>query len=190
MRKSFYGDEVRDVVLKAVQIRPGDTVLDVGAGTGFLTETAAKLASKVIALDFSRSMSKEAVAKMGRGNVEFRIGNVESMPLPESSVDVVVGNMVLHHCPHPAGAIVEMRRVLKPNGRLAISDMQEHNHEWLRKEHADLWLGFNMEMVARMMRDAGLGSVSVNSLSSCCSRSRDNEQVEIPMFIASAVKPR
>src|SRR5215471_5554115 len=93
MRKSFYGEEVREAVLNAVKISPRDTVLDVGAGTGFLTEAAARIASKVIALDFSKGMSDEAIAKMGRGSVEFRIGNVESMPLPNLSVDVVVGNM-------------------------------------------------------------------------------------------------
>ena len=52
--KSFYGEEVRDAVLNAARISPDDTVLDVGAGTGFLTEAAAMIARKVIALDFSR----------------------------------------------------------------------------------------------------------------------------------------
>ena len=79
MRKNFYGEQVRDAVLNAVGINPAHTVLDVGAGTGFLTEAAAKLASKVIALDFSRGMSEEAIAKMGSGNVEFRIGNAETL---------------------------------------------------------------------------------------------------------------
>src|SRR5712691_11256104 len=90
MRKSFYGEEVRDAVLNAAQISPDDTVLDVGAGTGFLTQGAAMIARKVIALDFSRGMSDEAIAKLGKGKVEFRIGNVERMQLPDSSVNVVI----------------------------------------------------------------------------------------------------
>jgi ubiquinone/menaquinone biosynthesis C-methylase UbiE len=184
MRKNFYGEEVKEAVLNAVGVKLADTVLDVGAGTGFLTEAAAKLASKVIALDFSRGMSDEAVAKMGNGNVEFRIGNVESMPLQDSSVDVVIGNMVLHHCPHPKVAFFEMSRVLKLNGRIAISDLQEHNYEWLRKEHADLWLGFKTEEVASMMTEAGLRNVRVETLSSCCSSIEDGQQVKIPMFLA------
>src|SRR5207245_1504225 len=159
MRKNFYGEEVREAVLTAVHLSPRDTVLDVGAGTGFLTEAAAKVAAKVIALDFSRGMSEEAIAKMGRGNVEFRIGNAESMPLQDSSVDAVIGNMVLHHCPHPEIAISEMSRVLKLGGRIAISDLLEHSHEWLRKEHADIWLGFKMEDVAMMMQEDGQGVV-------------------------------
>jgi ubiquinone/menaquinone biosynthesis C-methylase UbiE len=188
MRKNFYGEEVREAVLNAVHVNPSDTVLDVGAGTGFLTEAAAKVASKVIALDFSRGMSDEAIAKMGKGNVEFRIGNVESMPLQDSSVDAVIGNMVLHHCPHPKVAISEMSRVLKLGGRIAISDLQEHSYEWLRKEHADLWLGFKMEDVAIMMKENGLDKVKVETLSSCCSTVQDEQQVKIPMFLASALK--
>src|SRR5690242_16351779 len=127
MRENFYGEEVREAVLNAAKITPSDTVLDVGAGTGFLTEGAAKIASKVIALDFSRGMSEEAIGKIASGNVEFRIGNIENMPLQDSSVDAVVGNMVLHHCPHPEIAISEMSRVLKPGRRVAISDLQEHD---------------------------------------------------------------
>lgn len=188
MRKSFYGDEVRDAVLNAVRINSTDTVLDVGAGTGFLTEAAAKLASKVITLDFSRGMSDEAISKLGKGKVEFRIGNVERMPLQEASVDVIVGNMVLHHCPHPRVAFSEMSRVLKPRGRIAISDLQEHNYEWLRKEHADLWLGFKIEEVESMMTEVGLGHVRVEKSSSCCSSLEDGQQVKIPMFLASGRK--
>ena len=188
MRKSFYGDEIREAVLNAVSVNPADTVLDIGAGTGFLTEAAAKIASKVIALDFSRGMGYEAIAKMGRRNVEFRVGNVESMPLQASSVDVVIGNMVLHHCPHPKVAFSEMSRVLKPNGRVAISDLQEHTYDWLLKEHADLWLGFRMEDVAVMMNETGLENLKVETLSSCCSSIENGEQVRIPMFLAFGKK--
>ena len=188
MRKSFYGEEVRDAVLNAAQISPDDTVLDVGAGTGFLTEGAAMVARKVIALDFSRGMSDEAIAKLGKGKVEFRIGNVERMQLPDSSINVVIGNMVLHHCPHPKAAVAEMSRVLRPGGRIAFSDLQEHSHEWLRKEHADLWLGFKMEDIALMLKENGLAKVNVDALSSCCSSTQDEQGVKIPMFLASAQK--
>jgi len=188
MRKSLYGEEVREAVLHAVRVKPFDTVLDVGAGTGFLTEAAAKIASKVIALDFSRGMSEEAIATMGSGNVEFRIGSAESMPFQDSSVDVVIGNMVLHHCPHPEIAISEMARVLKTGGRIAISDLQEHGYEWLRQEHADLWLGFKMENVAVMMMENGLDNVKTETLSFCCSSVQEGQQAKIPMFLASALK--
>jgi ubiquinone/menaquinone biosynthesis C-methylase UbiE len=189
LRKGFYGDEVRDAVLTAARLLPENTVLDVGAGTGFLTEGAAKIARKVIALDFSEAMMSEARAKLGRSNVEFKIGNVEEIPLPDASVDAVIGNMVLHHCPRPEAAVGQMARVLVPGGRLVLSDLQEHSYESLRKEHADLWMGFKMDYVRMTLQEAGFEDVSVGALSSCCSETKENEQISIPMFLAAGHKP-
>jgi ubiquinone/menaquinone biosynthesis C-methylase UbiE len=81
-----------------------------------------------------------------------------------------------------------MARVLKPGGRIAISDLQEHNHEWLRREHADLWLGFKMGDVLAMMKKNRLENVRVDTLSSCCSSTQGEQKVKIPMFLASAKK--
>ena len=189
LRKSFYGDEVRDAVLSAARLLPENTVLDVGAGTGFLTEGAAKIARKVIALDFSEAMMSEARAKLGQGNIEFKIGNVEQIPLPNASVDAVIGNMVLHHCPSPEAAVREMARVLVPGGRLVLSDLQEHSYESLRKKHADLWMGFKMDYVRMTLQKSGLERVSVEGLSSRCSETQVNEQIRIPMFLTAGHKP-
>ncbi len=65
LRQGFYGEEVREAVLAAARILPEHTVLDVGAGTGFLTEAVARKARRVIALDFSESMLGEARSKLG-----------------------------------------------------------------------------------------------------------------------------
>jgi ubiquinone/menaquinone biosynthesis C-methylase UbiE len=189
LRKGFYGDEVRDAVLVAARLLPENTVLDVGAGTGFLTEGAAKIARKVIALDFSEAMMSEARAKLGGMNVEFKIGNVEQIPLPDASMDAVIGNMVLHHCSSPEAAVGQMSRVLVPGGRLVLSDLQEHSYESLRKEHADLWMGFKMDYVRMILEKAGLEDVRVDALSSCCSETKENEQITIPMFLAAGHKP-
>jgi ubiquinone/menaquinone biosynthesis C-methylase UbiE len=189
LRSGFYGDEVRDAVLAAARLLPEHTVLDVGAGTGFLAEGAAKIARKVIALDFSEAMLSEARAKLGGRNVEFKIGNVEQIPLPNASIDAVIGNMVLHHCQRPEIAVKEMARVLVPGGRLVLSDLQEHNHESLRKEHADLWMGFKMDYVQMTLQKAGLDDVSVEALGSCCSETKENGQITIPTFLAAGHKP-
>ncbi len=185
LRKSFYGDDVRDAVLNAARVLPEDIVLDVGAGTGFLTEGAAKIARKVIALDFSEAMTGESRAKLSGRNVEFKIGNVEQIPLPDGSVDAVIGNMILHHCLNPDISVKEMARVLAPGGRLALSDLQQHNYEFLRKEHADRWLGFDIPRVRSMLDQAGFADIMVDALESCCSTTVEHGQVKIPMFLAS-----
>ena len=188
LRQGFYSEEVRDAVLTAALINPTDTVLDVGAGTGFLTEGAAKLARKVVALDLSRSMTEEAISKLYGKNVEFKIGDVEQIPLADSSVDSVIGNMILHHCPRPGLAVKEMARVLVPGGRLVLSDLQEHNYESLQKDHSDLWPGFKMAHVKSILDEAQLERVNVETLGCCCATIRESVDVKIPMFLATARK--
>src|SRR5256886_6341222 len=143
LRKGFYGDEVREAVLTAAKVLPSDIVLDVGAGTGFLTEGAAKIARKVIALDFSEAMTGESRVKLGGRNVEFKIGNVEHIPLPDESVNAVIGNMILHHCLNPDIAIRDMARVLLPGGGLGPFYLSDAQFQVPRKEPADRWVGFN-----------------------------------------------
>ena len=189
LRKSLYGEEVREAIIKAAEITSRDIVLEVGAGTGFLTEAAAKVAEKIIALDLSKSMTDEAISRLGDRNVEFKIGSVERIPLGDNSVDAVVGNMFLHHCPDPEKAIREMSRVLRPEGRIVFADMQEHDHEWLRTEKADLWLGFRTEHVGELLHKAGIADIKVEALSSCCTTTKNDQRIESPMFRASGRKP-
>lgn len=188
LRAGYFPSAVRDVAIARAYLRPEMHVADVGCGTGFLAAGLAPLVERVYALDGSPAMLEVARRNLAHfTNVTYHLTDGGALPLPDASVDAVLANMYLHHCPDPAAAIREMARLLRPGGRLVITDLDQHSHEWLRTEMADEWLGFARAQMKAWLREAGLVNVWVDCAGpSCCAAAResDQEQAEISVFVA------
>ena len=111
------------------KIQPGDTVLDLGSGAGndcFVARAETGETGKVIGVDFTPKMlqlARQNAERRGFNNVEFRQGDIEELPVSDSSVDVVVSNCVLNLVPDKARVFGEIMRVLRPGGHFSISDV-------------------------------------------------------------------
>ena len=100
-------------------------------------------------------------------------------------MDFCFANMLLHHVEAPRVAIREMARVVRPGGRVVVTDMDEHDHEFLRSEQHDRWLGFRREEIRRWFRDAGLTEVRVEDLGeTCCATACDGSAAAVSIFLA------
>jgi ubiquinone/menaquinone biosynthesis C-methylase UbiE len=111
------------------RIKPGDTVVDLGSGAGndcFVARAETGASGQVIGVDFTDAMLLKArtnVLKLGFKNVSFVKGDIENIPLPEATADVVVSNCVFNLVPDKSKAFAETHRILKTGGHFSISDI-------------------------------------------------------------------
>ena len=111
------------------KIKKGDYVVDLGSGAGndcFVARAEAGESGKVVGIDFTPEMIEKArnnADKLGFNNVEFRLGDIENIPLMSNVADVVVSNCVMNLVPNKPKAFAEVQRILKPTGHFSISDI-------------------------------------------------------------------
>ncbi|MGA2114921.1 MAG: metalloregulator ArsR/SmtB family transcription factor [Bryobacteraceae bacterium] len=161
-RQYVPGRSWKGVAEALLKLMPPMVIADLGAGEGTISQLMAQRAKRVIAIDNSEKMvefGSEIARKHGIANLEYRLGDLEDVPIRTGTVDLAFFSQALHHARHPERAAAEARRILKPGGRVAVLDLNRHHFEQARELYADLWLGFTELEMERCLKTAGFRNV-------------------------------
>ena len=168
-RWSFYIEATLRETLSRLEIEPGESLLDVGCGTGVLLEALAASVpdAKLSGADPSPEMLDVARTRLGEA-VVLRQGHAENLPFADQAFDVVVCTNTLHYFRNPQGALEGMARVLRPNGRFVITDWCD---DYIACRLCDLWLRvfdrahfrtYGQKQCRRLVEQAGFPAVRVD----------------------------
>ncbi len=145
-----------------LQLMPPMAIGDLGAGEGTFSQLLAQRAERVIAVDNSAKMVEfgaRLAQENGLTNLEYRLGDLESPPIDEKSLDLVLFSQSLHHALHPPRAVSAAYRLLKTGGRIVVLDLKRHSFEQARELYADTWLGFSEVELRGFLEGAGFEKV-------------------------------
>ncbi|MBI3001932.1 MAG: metalloregulator ArsR/SmtB family transcription factor [Deltaproteobacteria bacterium] len=192
IRKNYFDARVSSLAIEKL-VPPNLTVADIGCGTGSLSLELARLAKKVIAVDLSREMIRQAnrvARERASQNIVFRLGDAEKLPLEDRSVDAAFCVLVLHFLEQPAKAVLELCRILRPGGPVILVDLVPHGQEWMREEMAHRWLGFERSAVEAWLRAGGVPQVEYELTGAYAGgKMTRNGKRPVEIFVARGIVP-
>ena len=168
-----------------LHLLPPMTIADLGSGDGGSAVLLSRSAVQVIGVDASEKMlevARDQALRAGASNVDFRLGEMEELPIDDASVDLVFFSQSLHHAAHPERALREAARILRPGGRIVILDLAKHRFEEARELYADEWLGFSEAEMEEMLAGASFIDVRASIVD------RDPEAPQFQTLLAVARK--
>ena len=161
-------------------LQPGD-VLDIASGDGVLAELLAPHSNRYVCLDSSTKVVLAASERLRKlKNVEVREGDMHALPFPASQFDLVVLMHALTYAEHPAQAVAEAMRVLRPGGRLLLTSLAKHEHRQTVEAYGHVNLGFTERELQKFVAKVGLDTVSCDTVT----RERRPPHFEVIALIA------
>jgi ArsR family transcriptional regulator len=180
------GKSWKSVAEALLRLMPPMIIADLGAGEGAFSLLLAQRAKKVIAVDSSAKMievARDQALRHGMENVDYRLGDMEELPIDSASVDLVFFSQSLHHALHPERALSEAHRILVPAGRIVILDLARHRFEEARELYADEWLGFSESELESMLEKSAFKEIQTSIVH------KDPEPPHFQTLLAVATKP-
>jgi ArsR family transcriptional regulator len=169
------------------------TLADIGCGTGSLAFELARFAGRVIAVDLSQAMIRQArrlAEEKQTTNVDFIIGDAGNLPLEEAQVDAAFCVMVLHFLERPAEAVRELCRITRPGGSVILLDLVPHTQEWMKEQMQHRWLGFHRQTIEKWLGDAGASKIEYELTGSYAGgQAEKNGKHPVEIFVTRAVIP-